>query len=101
MKYKYKKTYRTKKKRSFFKILKNKFFWLSFLFLAILSGLFYIFIFSSVFQVKNIQVLGTNKVPVQEIKDIISANTKNIFLTNLEIISNDLLVRYPQIAKVN
>jgi cell division protein FtsQ len=104
MKNRYKKTYRTKKKRSFFKVLKillkSKFFWLGLLFLAIVSGLFYLFIFSSIFQIKEIRVSGANKSPIQEIKDIISANAKNIFLTNLEGISNDILARYPQIGEV-
>lgn len=101
MKHRYIKTYRTKKKRSPFKILKSKFFWLSLLFLGILSGLIYLFIFSSVFQVKDIQVSGTNKSPTQEIKDIISANAQNIFLINLEEITNNILARYPQIGQVD
>lgn len=101
MKHRYIKTYRTKKKRSPFRILKSKFFWLSLLFLGILSGLVYLFIFSSVFQIKDIQVSGTNKSPKGEIKDIISANAQNIFLTNFQGIINDILSRYPQIAKVN
>jgi len=101
MRHRYKKTYRTKKKRSFFRILKSKFFWFSFLFLSILTGLLYLFIFSSVFQIKEIQVSGANKSLGQEIKEIISANAQNIFLTNFQAITNDILSSYPQIGKVS
>ena len=97
---KYRKSYRTKKKRSVRVIFKNKFFWLGLFILAAISGLIYLFIFSSVFQIEDIQILGAEKSPVQEIKDIISANSKNIFLTDLEIINKNLLKKYPQIASI-
>jgi len=101
---KYRKSYRTKKKVSvlnIFKIiLKSKFFWLGVLALIIINGFIYLFIFSSVFQIKDIQISGAEKSPAQEIKDIISANSKNIFLTNFETITKNLLERYPQIAKI-
>lgn len=97
---KYRNSYRTKKKRSVWTIFKNKFFWLGLFILAAIGGFIYLFIFSSVFQIKDIQVSGIEKSPVQEIKDIISANSKNIFLTNLEIINKNLLKRYPQIASI-
>jgi len=101
MKYKYKKSYRTKKKRSVFNIFKNKFFWLCLLFFIILSGLFYLFIFSSVFQIKNITVLGTEKTSAEEIRIIISNNAKNIFLADLEEIDRILLEKYRQIGNVD
>ena len=101
MKYKYKKSYRTRKKRSIFDIFKKKLFWLGLLFFIILSGLTYFFIFSSVFQIKNIAVLGTEKTSAEEIRIMISDNVKNIFFANLEEIDMMLLERYPQIANVN
>ena len=97
----YKKSFRTKKKKSVFRIFKKKFFWLALLFFIILSGLTYLFIFSSVFQVKNITILGNEKTSAEEIRIIISNNTKNIFLADLEKIDIMLLEKYPQIANVS
>ncbi len=98
---KYKKSFRTKKKKSIFNIFKNKFFGLGLLFFIILSGLFYFFIFSSVFQIKNIAVLGAEKTSAEEIRIIISDNAKNIFLADLQEIDRMLLEKYPQIANID
>ncbi len=98
---KYKKSYRTKKKRSIFNVFKNKFFWLGLLFFVILSGLIYLFIFSSVFQIKNITVLGTEKTSAEEIRIIVSDNAKNIFLADFKKINIMLLEKYPQIANID
>lgn len=100
-KYKYKKSYRTKKKRSVFVIFKNKFFWLGCLVSVVLGGLVYLFIFSSVFQVKNIAVLGTEKTSEEEIRIIVSNNAKNIFLADLEEIDRMLLEKYRQIGSID
>ncbi len=101
MKHRYKKSFRTRKKRSVFNIFKNKFFWLGLLFFIILSGLTYFFIFSSVFQIKNIVISGTEKTSAEEIKTIVSDNAKNIFLADLKKINIILLKRYVQIASVS
>jgi len=110
MKYKYKKSYRTRKKRSVFNIFKNKFFWLGLLFFIILSGLTYLFIFSSFFQIKEIKISGNIKVSVEDLRNniaeqvdkrIIFFNTKSIFLANLKEINKMLLEKFPQIAKVD
>jgi len=97
----YKKSYRTRKKRSVFVIFKNKFFWLGCLVSVILGGLIYLFIFSSVFQIKNISVLGTEKTSAEEIRIIVSNNAKNIFLADLQEIDRILLEKYPQIANID
>jgi len=101
MKYKYRRSYRTRKKRSVFVIFKKKLFWLIFFVLIVLSGLAYLFIFSSVFQIKNIAVLGTEKTSAEKIRIIISNNAKNIFLADLKKINKMLLEKFPQIAKVD
>lgn len=98
---KYRKSYRTKKKRFVWAIFKNKFFWFGFFILAVIGGLGYLFIFSSVFQIKDIQVSGAEKSPAQEIKDIVSAKSGNIFLTDFEAISKNLREKYFQIANIN
>lgn len=101
MKHRYKKSYRTRKKKSVFVIFKNKFFWLICFVLIVLSGLAYLFIFSPVFQIKNITVLGTEKTSAEEIRIIISDNAKNIFLADLEEIDRMLCQRYPRIANID
>lgn len=97
-KYRYKKSFKTKKKKF---ILKSKFFWLGLLVLLVFGGAVYLFIFSSVFQIKNIQVLGAQKISAQDITDVISTNSGNIFLTNFGKINKIILEKYPQIANIN
>jgi len=97
-KYKYKKNYRTRKKKS---IIKNRFFWLFFLITASSGGIIYFLIFSSVFQIEKIQVFGTKKISSEEIIKIISVAQKNIFLVNLNEITKNILEKYPQIVKIN
>jgi len=100
-KHRYKKSFRTRKKRSVFAIFKNKFFWIFCLILIVLGSLTYLFIFSSVFQIKNIAVLGAEKISAEEIRIIVSDNTKNIFLADLKKINIMILERYLEIANVN
>lgn len=95
----YKKSYRTKKKRSF-KLLKSKFFWLGCFIVVLCLSLSYFLLFSSFFQVKNIEVLGTEKVSPQEIHNIVFQNTKNIFLTDFGTMKEIILSQYPQIGVI-
>lgn len=97
-KYRYKKSFKTKKKKF---ILKSKFFWLGLLALLVFGGAVYLFIFSSVFQIKNIQVLGSQKISAQDLTEIIFVNSGNIFLINFEEINKIILEKYPQIANIN
>jgi len=102
-KYRYKKSFRTKKKRQ---ILKNKFFWFGFSALIVFLGCLYLFLFSPVFQIKEIQVSGIEKkslekIPPEEIRGIILKNTNNIFLLNLGSLSKTILEKYPKIANIN
>jgi len=99
--------YKAKKQKR--KKVSRKFFWFGFLFGAILASAFYFFIFSSVFQIKEIRVSGDMKVPIEELRNIISEKTekkiaffnlKNILLTNLEEVNETILKNFPQIAKV-
>jgi len=93
---KYKKSFRTKKNK------RKKPFIISFLFLIILGGMVYLFLFSSVFKIKDIQVLGCEKLSAQEIKNIITEKiNSNIFLANLNVLENYLFKKYPQIATIN
>lgn len=103
---KFRKPHRVKRKKS---ILKNRFFWISILILVVLGAVFYFFIFSSFFQVKEIIVSGNEKVPKAKIKSKIEEHlkkkilffpTKSIFLANLSKIKEDLLNNFPKIADI-
>ena len=56
----YKKSFKTKKKKSLFYflkiILKNKSFWTGFLFLFLGGGLCYLLFFSSIFKIEEIEI---------------------------------------------
>jgi len=109
-KYRYKKSYRIKKKKSVLRIFKSKIFWLVFLFLVVSGTIFYFVVFSSFFQIKEIKISGNIKVSVEDLRNniaeqidkrIIFFNTKSIFLANLKKINKMLLEKFPQIAKVD
>jgi len=105
MKKRYKKSFRTKKKKSVISfpksILKNKFFWTGFLFLIFGGGLCYLLFFSSIFQIKEIKVAQTNKVSSEEIKNAVWQKVnRNILLANFNQIVNELLERYPQLENI-
>jgi len=102
-KYSRRKPYRANKKKLIFR---NKLFWFVLLFLAILGTAFYFVVFSSVFKIENIQISGDIKIPVEEIKNIISEQInknyfkKSIFLVNLKEINAAVLEKFPQVAKI-
>jgi len=96
----YGKSYRTVKKRSIFSIFKYKITWVVLLVLVFVVGLTYLFVFSSVFQIKNINISRTEKVSTEEIHNIISNNVNNIFLANLKEISQEITDKFPQIASI-
>ncbi len=102
----FRKPHRIKRKKS---IWKNRFFWLTLLILIIFGVAFYLFIFSSFFQVEEIIVSGEERVSKDEIKFIVKKNlekkilffpTKSIFLVNLDQIKEDVLGSFPQIAEI-
>ncbi len=101
--YKYKKNYRTKKKKLIFR---SRYFWLSCLLLIILGTAFYFVVFSSVFKIKEIQISGDIKISVEEIRNIILEQIdkkylkKSIFLVNFKEINRAILEKFPQVAKI-
>jgi len=110
-KYRYKKFHRTRKKKSIIRlILYSRFFWLSCLILIILGVIFYFVVFSSLFQIEKIRVTGNKKASTENLESIINnrinkkiifLNSKSIFLANLQEISEEILEKFPQIAKVD
>lgn len=106
-KYRYKKPYRIKKKKS---IIRNKFFWLIIFVLVVLGVIFYLVVFASFFQIKEIQITGNQKIPAEEIKAVIAGqishrlvffNSKSIFLLKPEEIRQKILGNFSQIAETN
>jgi len=102
----FRKPYRVIKKKSIFK---NRFFWLGILILIILGGIFYLIYFYSFFQVKEIKIVGNQKVSGKEIDDltqnqiwgkILLIQTKSIFLVDFNKVKSGLLGKFPQINKV-
>ena len=80
----YRKSFRTKKKKSIFK---SRIFWIAVLVFLLISGLFYFFILSPVFQIKEIRVSGSYKSSSEEIRKIVEENieTKLLFLSTKTI----------------
>lgn len=102
----YKKSFKTKNKKSFFKTVKrvflNRFFWLFFLSLTIIVGLVYLFLFSSVFKIKEFQILGCEKINQEEIKEFFASKKGiNIFLVNFKDDLSILTKNYPMISQIS
>ncbi len=105
--YKHKKNFKEKKKKSIFQ---NKFLWIS-VFLFLVGGIsFFGFLFSPFFQEKKIIILGINLVKENELKNVIERGlskkigffeTKNVFLADLGKISGDIVLKFPQIFKIS
>lgn len=103
---KYRKPYRAKKRKSIFKSL---FFWIPILSILFFSGLFYLFFFSPIFQVKDINISGNQKVKNEDILKLVEGKiprnfifpTKSIFLVNSNEINKSITDNFPQIANTN
>jgi hypothetical protein len=93
--YRYRKPHRFKKKKPIFR---NRFFWLGVLIFIFITSLFYFLFFSETFQVEKIIITGEKKIPKEAITTFIPK--KNIFLTDLGKIKEDILNNFPQIAEV-
>lgn len=103
----FRKPYRFKKKRL---ILKSRFFWFPILILIAFLTVFYLVCFYSLFQIKEVEISGNQKVSAENIrnlieinlpKKIIFLNSKSIFLVNFKKIEENLLGQLPQIGKVD
>jgi len=101
----YKKSFKTKKKTSYWKTFKktvgNRFFWFGLLFLGIISGISYLLFFSGVFDIKTIEVAGAEKVPIGEITRIVNQKiNKNIILADTKRIAEEIALAYIEIAEI-
>jgi cell division protein FtsQ len=102
----FRKPHRIRRKKNF---LKNRFFWLTILFLVIISGIFYLLFFHSFFQIKEIKILGNQKIQTSDLekeiyplifKNFWKISTKSIFLVNLGKTKNGLLQNFPPIENI-
>lgn len=98
---------RVKKRKPFFK---KKSFWISILIIVFLSLLFYLIIFSSFFQIKEITILGNQKVNSQLIKNFLESKlekkvflwkTKSIFLIDRADFEKEIEKNNPQIESIH
>ncbi len=101
------KHYRIKRKKSF---LQNRFFWTLLFGLLIGSSFLYFFFLSSVFQIKKIEISGNEKVPLNDIRELIEKeittnllfkNVRNIFLADLGKTNKILTNHFIFIANVD
>lgn len=101
MKKRYRKSFKSKKKKSSFSLLRKKGFWVGFFCFIFSATIVYLLLFSPVFKIKKIEVSKTNKVSSKEIKNTIWGEAhKNIFLANFKPIIKNLLEKYPQVENI-
>ena len=102
----FKKRRQIRKKKSLFR---KKIFWIFLFIFLILGIIFYFLFFSQIFQIKEIRVFGNKKVTEKALQDLVNSKverriflpTKSIFLLNQKAIEKALLNEFPQVAKAN
>ena len=86
-------------------ILRNRFFWLAVLGIAIIGGLFYLFFLSTIFKIKEIQIFGNQEIPTESLREsangALSSEGINIFMVNQEEIEQELLGNFPKILDIS
>ena len=96
----YRRPYKAKKKKS---ILKNRIFWLSILVLTVFSGVFYLILFHSFFQIKTVEISGNKKVSTENLENllneeinrkILSFPSRSIFLADFGKINREVLKNF-------
>lgn len=97
------KVHKLKPKRS---ILKSRGFWLALLFVVIVFGVAYLFLFLPQIQIKNVEISGNQKIKTQDLqniveKEIVKKITRSIFLADTSSIQNEILVRFPAIGQAS
>ncbi len=101
----YKKSFRAKKKKSIFR---SKFFWQIILFFIIFSFLVYLFFFSSLFQIKEIDIRGMENdkervfsIASEELNNsVFIVFKKNIFTLNTKKTGEHILRQMPELLRV-
>lgn len=103
----FRKSYKRKKTKPLFR---NRFLRIAVVSLLLAGSAFYLIVFHSFFQVKEINIFGNNKVPAQEIekvaraeldKKILSFSSKSILLVDFNEIKKQVLNDFPQVSRVD
>lgn len=91
-------------------IFKKKYFWNVFLMLITAVGIFYLVVFSPIFQIKEVEIGGNQKLAAKDLKDAINGQierkitfftSKSIFLINGADIKEIFFKKFPQIEELN
>ena len=93
---KFRKQHRIKRKKS---ILKNRFFWVGFLFLIIITLVCYFLFFHSFFKIDKIEIFGNEKLKTEQIESLIEKD-QNIFLFNIDKNKKKILENFPEITEL-
>lgn len=100
------KKYQIKRKKS---LLKNRILWTMLLIVSFFGGLSYLVIFSPVFQINALVILGNESIASQEVqqaiwpkieKQILGFKTKSIFLAETKSLKNQLLGQFLEIDEL-
>jgi len=94
---------RTFRKKNFnFSFFKNRIFWFLSLGIILILGLTYLFIFSEVFKIKEIEVLSSNEYLKTRVEEIIAPElNKNILLLKSTKIKTQILDQFPEILELD
>lgn len=100
----YRRPYKAKKKKS---ILKNRIFWLSILVLTVFSGVFYLILFHSFFQIKTVEIFGNKAEELEDLvrnkssRQILFFSSRSIFLADFAEINREILNSFPHISQAS
>ena len=106
----YTKLHRIRQKKAIWKkILKNRFFWLGIGILLFFSGFAYAVLFSPLFEVRQIEVAGNQKIPTQELEKFVNQRIErkilffrinHLLLVDSRKIQEDMGDTFPALEKV-
>ena len=104
----FRKPYRIKRKKSIFR---NRFFWLLITTILIFGGLTYFLLFSQYFQLKEVHILGNQKVGKESLENLVKNQcskkifsvfpTQSILLFNPKKAKNIISENFPQISEIS
>ena len=92
------------------KIYENKLFWIFIFLFLLVFAFFYLFCFYDLFQIKEINILGNEKIRTIDLLKIVDSSseneifsypTKSMFLVDVPFVVNEIYEKFPQADKVN
>lgn len=104
----FRKPYRVRRKKS---ILRNRFFWLTLMFISIIGGFFYLIAFSKTFEISEIQISGNQKIQKTDLENIIKEKinrkllafipANNLLFLNLTQMKEEISKKFPLITDIS